>query len=161
MTFTVVTGDAELLLIKNLCGGHKKPPHSFMFKCCRLNYKTFHCSSIKSSFSTSSTFFPPFSLNTMNRNGHMSRQNKTQASRRPATHTLTLPLPTPITRKDLVFRAHYFLLLSHTLSKAMLSLLRLESRCQSGKAGNAVITRVVKLRQRAEECKMGTGILRV
>jgi len=46
-----------------------------------------------------------------------------------------LPFPWSITCKDLLFRAHYFLLLSHTLSKAVLSLLRLESRGLSGKKG--------------------------
>lgn len=43
------------------------------------------------------------------------------------TYTLYPPFSRSITCKDLVFRAHYFLLLSHTLSKAMLTLLRLES----------------------------------
>lgn len=48
---------------------------------------------------------------------------------------LSLPFPRSITCKDLVFRAHYFLLSSHTLSKAELSLLRLESQGFSGKQG--------------------------
>lgn len=60
-------------------------------------------------------------------------------------HTLSLPFPRSITCKDLLLEAHYFLLSSHTLSKAMLSLLRLESLGLSRKQGIPVITWVVKL----------------
>lgn len=74
-------------------------------------------------------------LYSVNQNGHMSREIMAGVGGCPPPYTVSLPFPRSITCKDLVFRAHYFLLSSHTLSKAMVSLVRLESWGLSGKQG--------------------------
>lgn len=128
---TIVTGDTELLLIKNLHGGHSAFtmfPVSVTILVrrlgdyCPLHDTNFHCASVNSSL------FSFFVSNEPKWPHEFINHGRSNPPR-----TLSLPFPRSITCTGLVFRAHYFLLSSHTLSKAMLSLLKLESHGPSEK----------------------------
>ena len=133
--FTSVTGDTELLLIKNPRGGRTTHSISFMITWAFLSdaEETVYC--VTNPFSViSKCQCSHFALCSEPKWLH-EQWNHGRSWLKPP-YTLYLPLPRSITCKDLVFRAHYFLLSSHTLSKAMVGLLRLESQgLWSGKQG--------------------------
>lgn len=137
-----VTGDTVPLLIKHLGGGHTMHSTSFILAYTFLSdveETNVYC--ITKPFTVPLSSYLPlhlccFLVFSEPKWPHEQR-NHGRSWWMPPLHCLpvSLPFPRSITCKDLVFRAHYFLLSSHTLSKAMVSLARLESWGLSGEQG--------------------------